>query len=128
MQLSREAFQKLSHLEKSLDSEFGSLQFRKTTIDPMLEKERQIDAIMTRARQGGKIRTSDKHSLDALLGRKMREFEALKSEFPWASLSEAHQQLVKNYIDERRAHLQLGDPERVRSSYREALSEYAIAS
>jgi hypothetical protein len=125
--MSREAYHKLANLEIKLDRAFGSSSFRKNTIDPLLSKERQIDAIRARTQRGGKVRTSDGDNLQSLLGRCLQEYEALRFEFPWSELELANRRLVTSYIDERRNHLQLGDAERVRSTYLDALNETAIA-
>lgn len=124
IELSREAFQKLTSLERTLDQNLGS-EFRRQVIDPLLAKERQIDSIRARVSRGGKFRTGDK--LQALLGRSVREYEQLDSSFPWTQMQLANRRLVKSYIEERRNHLQLGDAERVRNTYLDAMNEQSIA-
>ena len=126
--LSREAFQRLTCLERTLDQTFGSPEFRRSTIDPLLAKERQIDSIRARARRGGSIRTSDTDNLQSLLGRTIKEYEDLSEEFPWTQLQLANRRLVSSYIEERRNHLQLGDSERVKAAYLELLNEQPLAS
>jgi len=125
--LSREAYKNLARLEASLDQAFGSATFRRENIDPLLDKERQIEAIRARSRRGGHLRTSDSDNLQSLLGRKIQEYEVLHFEFPWSELEAAERKLVESYIDERRNHLLLGDAERVRVTYLEALHKGAVA-
>ena len=122
MRLSREAYGRLVVLEKQLDPEL-----RKNIIDPLLDKERQIEAIRSRAARGGTLRTSDQGNLQALLKRRVSEYEALCYEFPWNSLSPQSKALVERYISERREHLTLGDSERVRAAYLESTSDAVTA-
>jgi hypothetical protein len=127
IELSREAFQRLVTLERQLDRAFGGTQFRQGTIEPLLKKERQIEAIRARAERGGTLRDSDTANLQTILGRRIAEYEALRYEFPWSNLTASKRLLVQNYIQERRDHLELGDAERVKLAYREALCQTAIA-
>lgn len=126
--LSREAYRRQTHLEKELDLTFGSAEFRTDTVDPLLDKERQIESIRNRANRGGRTRTSDTGSLGALLGKKIREYEALRFEFPWSDLDLSTRKLVKSYIEAKREQYQYGDVERVRASYLTALAQTALAS
>ena len=125
--LSRDAYKKFSCLETILDQALGSAQLRKEHIDPLLDKERQIEAIQARIQRGGKVRVSDNGNLAALLKRHMREFDSLQNGFPWDSLNVQTREIVTSYIEERRNHLLLGDVERVKSAYLEALGGLAIA-
>ena len=125
--LSRDAYQRLLNLESQLDICFGGSDFRRGTIEPLLAKSRQVEAIRSRVERGGSVRNSDTGNLHTLLGRRMAEYESLNREFPWETLAGGQKNLVQNYISERRAHLELGDAERVKSAYREALCETAIA-
>lgn len=123
--LSRESFQRLSHYEKMLDELFGSPEFRKSTIDPLLEKERQLDAIRGRVQRGGRLRTSDRENLNALLAKRSKEYQQLTEDFPWSRLEPTVCRLITNYMEERRTYLQLGDAERVRAAFDSAVSEVA---
>jgi hypothetical protein len=125
--LSRDAYQRLLNLETQLDISFGGSDFRRSTIEPLLAKSRQVEAIRSRVERGGTVRNSDSGNLHALLGRRLAEYESLNRDFPWQTLAVGQKNLVQNYISERRAHLELGDAERVRSAYREALCETSIA-
>ena len=127
IELSREAFQRIVGLERQIDQAFGGMSFRQGTIEPLLKKERQIEAIRARAERGGSLRTSDTANLQTLLGQRMAEYESLNFDFPWSTLSASKKILVQSYIQERREHLELGDAERVKSAYREALCQTAIA-
>jgi hypothetical protein len=126
--LSREAYRNVAQLERKLDTELGSPHFRRDKIDPLLDKERQIEAIRNRAQRGGKTRTSDTQNLNSLLGRKTREYDTLRMEFPWCDLTLNTRKLVKDYLAERRAQLALGDAEKVRAAYLQAIAETALAS
>lgn len=125
--LSRDAYQRLLNLETQLDISFGGSDFRRCTIEPLLAKCRQVEAIRARVERGGSVRNSDTGNLQTLLGRRLAEYESLNRDFPWESLVGGQKNLVQNYIAERRSHLELGDAERVKSAYREALCETAIA-
>jgi hypothetical protein len=127
IELSREAFQRLVSLEQQLDRAFGGNDFRHHSIEPLLKKQRQIDAIRSRAERGGSLRTSDTANLQTLLGQRVAEYESLYFDFPWSTLSASKRNLVQSYIQERRDHLELGDSERVKSAYRDALCQTAIA-
>lgn len=122
--LSRDAFQQVAKFEKAIDRLFGS-PFRKKTIDVLLDKERQIDALRERSQRGESTRNSDKQNLQALLSRRIREYEALRADFPWNDLKLADRNLVKSYITERRKQLRLGDPERVKRTYTNLLAVQA---
>lgn len=126
--LSRESFQRLSHYEKMLDQLFGSSEFRKATIDPLLEKERQIDAIKDRVLRDGRLRTSDRENLNALLSKRSREYQSMSEDFPWARFEPTVCRLIKNYMHERRNYLQLGDSERVRAAFESALAPSAASA
>lgn len=125
IKLSRESFQRLGHYEKLLDQVFGSADFRKSQIDPLLDKERQIDAIKSRAQRGGPVRTGDHDTVQALLKKRTLEYQDMHNRFPWSELEHPTCRLITNYIEERRAHLQLGDTDRVRTAYLDAVIEEA---
>ena len=126
--LSREAYKKFVNLEKLIDDSFGSDRFRRETVDPLFNKERELDAIRSRVRRGGHVRVSDRdNNLQSLLHRRERELDSLEADFPWSGLELSNRQLVKDYMSERRNHLLLGDVERVRSTYIEAVSQTALA-
>ncbi|MCA9779250.1 MAG: hypothetical protein KC800_21120 [Candidatus Eremiobacteraeota bacterium] len=125
--LSRDAYQRLLRLETQLDLSFGGSEFRRSSIEPLLAKSRQVEAIRARVERGGSVRTSDTGNLRALLGRRIAEYESLNESFPWSTLATGQKNLVQNYITERRAHLELGDAERVKSAYQDVLCETAIA-
>lgn len=118
--LSRESFHRLGRTEKMLDSLFGSDEFRRDSIDPLLDKERQIEAIQDRIRCGGPLRTSDRDSLNSLLARRIQEFRQLQNDFPWSTLEPTAHRLVSNYMGERRTYLQTGDVDRIRRAVEEA--------
>lgn len=127
VKLSRDVYQHLLALEAQLDQAFGSPSFRQSSVEPLVQKSRQIEAIRSRMRQGGTLRTSDTDSLQALLNRRLAEYESLNDTFPWETLALGQRNLVKTYIHGRREHLELGDVERVQSAIRDALCTAAIA-
>lgn len=123
--LSRESFQRLGQYEKALDQLFGSSDFRKNQIDPLLEKERQIDAIKSRVQRGGPVRTSDRDNLGSLLRRRAQEYQEMHNQFPWSELANSTCGLITEYIQERRTHLLLGDADRVRAAFEAATTSAA---
>lgn len=129
MNLSREAYHKLTNIEKLLDQAFGSQKFRKETIEPLLKKERELEAIKSRASRGEQIRTSDRdNNLKALLRRRQREYAKLQADFPWFRLELDSRRLVKSYLKERREHLLFGDVELVRNICLQEAAQTALAS
>lgn len=125
IKLSRESFQRLGHYENLLDQVFGSADFRKSQIDPLLDKERQIEAIKSRVQRGGPVRTSDHDNLQSLLKKRTLEYQEMHNRFPWSQLEHTTCRLITNYIEERRAHLLLGDADRVKTAYLDAVIEQA---
>lgn len=125
--LSREAFKRMQALQRTLDRKFGSAEFRSLFVDPLVEKERQFEALKVRALSGGRLRSGEEHRLETLLQTRARELQALKDEFPWRALDADSRSLVFNYIEERREHLYLGDADRVKVLYVECLSRQAAA-
>lgn len=125
--LSREAYKRFSSLEALLDQAVGSAQLRKDHIDPLLEKERQIEAIEARVHRGGSVRVSDSGNLANLLKRHKNEYESMQNGFPWDCLNARTRDIVTSYIEERRNHLLLGDVDRVKSAYGEATRGLPIA-
>lgn len=127
IEMSRDAFQRVVSIEKHLDRAFGGSHFRCQTVEPLLQKERQIEALRARLARGEAGRGSDDNTLQTLLAKHTAEYEALRSEFPWADLAARTRDLVRTYIQERREHLELGDADRIRSAYRQAACELAVA-
>lgn len=126
--LARGAYRKLANLEARLDSLFGSSEFRLNSIDPLLDKERQLEAIRRRVTHGGRCRTSDRGNLASLLSKREHEYDALKQQFPWDDLSLRGNLLVSQYLQERRIHLRMSDPERVRALYSQLASRLPLGA
>lgn len=115
--LSRQAYTKFSKLQSRIDLALGSPQFRVETLDPLVDKARQIDAIRSRAERGGHTRTTDRGSLSSLLQRRLNEYQLLEDAFPWSDLEPSVKALVESYIHERKSHHLFGDIERITSAY-----------
>ena len=126
IKLSRKAFAQSVKFERAIDRLLGSANFRKTSIDVLIDKERTVQAIKDRLDRGGITRSGDRN-LFAVLERQQRELRQLERQFPWQSFKESDRSLIESYMKERRNHLQLGDPERVRNSYTQAFNTQKIA-
>lgn len=126
--LAREAFKQVAKLGSQLDEDYGQWDFREGVVEPLIAKERQIEALRHRLARGGRARNGDRANLEALLQRRIREFDALNDLAPWEELAPAHRQKVEEYIDARRKMLYLGDADKVRSALINEFPQIALAS
>ena len=126
--LAREAFKQVACLSSQIDESFGNWDFREGVVEPIIAKERQVEALRHRLARGGKGRNDDRSNLEALLNRRVREFEALNDLAPWDELAPEHRQKVEEYIEARRRMLYLGDADKVRSALIDEFTQVALAS
>lgn len=124
--LARVAFQESDALGNLLDKHCGSA-FRQNLLEPLLRKERELEALRERELRGGPVRTSDRGNLGSLVTRRQTEYQSIVDELQAADLAEQQKTEVDAYLDARRRQLFMGDAERVRNTVREFLAEAAIA-
>lgn len=125
--LSRVAFGKLTELEAAIDQVTGSCRLRKETIEPLLEKDRQIEGLRHRLTSNGPTRSGDPGNLSALLQKRVAEYEQLCADVPWTNFSLTLRKLVESYVQERRNHLSLGDADKVLNAFHAAGIQQRIA-
>ncbi len=125
--LARAAFQESDALGAVLDKHFGCSAFRQNLLEPLLRKERELEALRERELRGGPVRTSDGSNLGSLLTRRQAEYQGIVDELQAADLAAQQKLEVDAYLDARRRQLYLGDADRVRNTVREFLAEAAIA-
>ena len=124
--LAREAFKVSNSLGDEIDRDFGS-SFRAQTLESLLRRERELDALRQRVARGCSLRAGDDSSMSNLLQKRMHEYTSLAQEVLKTELSPMKRQRVESYLDARRQQLYLGDAERVRSAISEFLTNAAIA-
>lgn len=124
--MAREAFTISNSLGSQIDRDFGR-PFRAQTLETLLRRERELDALRQRVARGGSLRAGDRDSMSTLLQKRMKEYTALAHEILSRDISSERRGRLERYLDARRQELYLGDAERVRSAISEFLTNAAIA-
>ena len=124
--MAREAFSVSNALGVVIEKEFGR-SFRQQSLEGLLRRERELDALRQRVARGGSLRAGDSDSMSVLLQKRMREYTTLAHEILSQDISEERRQRLERYLEARRQELYLGDAERVRSAISEFLTNAAIA-
>lgn len=125
--MAREAFSLSSALGAQIDREYGK-DFRTRSLEGLLRRERELDALRRRiARGGGLRRAGDQDSLDSLLQKRMTEYTSLAHKILQREFSLERRERLEQYLEARRKELYLGDAERVRLAIGEFLTNAAIA-
>lgn len=124
--MAREAFSVSNALGAVIEKEFGR-SFRQQSLEGLLRRERELDALRQRVARGGSLRAGDSDSMSALLQKRMREYTTLAQEILSQDICQERRQRLERYLEARRQELYLGDADRVRSAIGEFLTNAAIA-
>ncbi|MGE0495520.1 MAG: hypothetical protein AB7S38_40320 [Vulcanimicrobiota bacterium] len=112
--LARKAHQEGELARQAIDSSEQGYKLRLEIVDPLLAREREIQALKSRLNQGGPTRATDNFCLGKRLRAKKADYDRLRASLVWEDLPRKLKFQLADYVAARRREVRFGDAETVR--------------